>query len=263
VSRLRRIILAATLLAALSVPGSALAKAVTVSSGGVTAELTYTPGKFSMDSDVAMRITQGSSLLSSGAAAGQCGKSCQVVPNPVSVVNLEPGQPDVVLEVSSGGAHCCFSDLVYSPASSGHSYKQTDYDFGNAGDKLVDLNNDGLMEFETADNSFAYRFSDYAESAMPIEVLSYAKHQFTNVTRRYPALIAQDAKLWWGYYVKDHDSGRVGLIAAWAADEWNLGQRAHAYRVLSGEIGKSHIGLKFVNQLTNFLIHHGYANPGN
>jgi hypothetical protein len=256
---LRRIVLAATLLAALSVPASALAKSVTVSSGAVTAKLTYTPGKFSMDSDVAIRIAQGSNLLYSGAAAGQCGKSCQVVPNPVSVVNLEPGQPDVVLEVSSGGAHCCFSDLVYSPASSGDSYTQTDYDFGNAGDKLVDLNHDGLMEFETADNSFAYRFSDYAESAMPIEVLTYTKHQFTNVTRHYPALIAHDAKLWWGYYLKDHDPGRVGLIAAWAADEWNLGQRAHALRVLAGEVGKGHITLKFVNELTKFLIDHGYV----
>ena len=65
------------------VPASALAKSVTVSSGGVTAKLDYTPGKFSMDSDVAIRISQGSNLLYSGAAAGQCGKSCQVVPDPV------------------------------------------------------------------------------------------------------------------------------------------------------------------------------------
>jgi hypothetical protein len=259
VSRLRRIILAATLLAAMAVPASALAESVTVSSGGLTAKLTYTPGKFSMDTDVDIRITEGGNLLYSGPAAGDCGKSCQVVPNPVSIVNLESGSPDVVLEVSSGGAHCCFSDLVYSPASSGHWYTQTDYDLGNAGDKLVDLNHDGLSEFETADNSFAYRFSDYAESAMPIEVLAYAKHRFTNVTRQYPALIARDAKLWWGYYVKDHDSGRVGLIAAWAADEWNLGQRTHALRVLAGEIGKGHITLQFVNELTKFLIYHGYV----
>jgi hypothetical protein len=263
VTLVRRTILTAALLAALLTPAAAVAKSVTVSSGALTAKLTYTPGKFETDSNVAIRITDGSTLLYSGAAAGDCAKFCEVVPHPVSLVNLESGPSDVVLEVSSGGAHCCFSYLIYSPAKAGNWYTQTNFESGNAGAKFVDLNHDGIDEIETADNNFAYRFSDYAESAMPLEVLTYANHHFTNVTRQYPALLSQDAKLWWGYYVKDHDSGRAGLIAAWAADEWNLGQRAHAYKVLAGEIGNSHITLKFYNQLTSFLIHHGYANSGN
>jgi hypothetical protein len=260
VNALRRTILAATVLAVLLVPAAAIAKSVTVSSNGLTATLTYTPGHPEQsDNNIAIRITQGSTLLYSGAAAGKCSNDCDVLADPVSIVNLESGQPDVVLEVYSGGAHCCFFDQVFSPASSGNWYTRTQYEFGDPGAKLVDLNHDGLDEFETADDSFAYRFSDYAESALPIEVLTYAKHQFTNVTRQYPALISKDAKLWWGYYVKDHDAGRAGLIAAWAADEWNLGQKAHANRVLAGEIGKLHITLGFYRRLNSYLNHRGYG----
>ncbi len=134
----------------------------------------------------------------------------------------------------------------------------TQHDFLNSAAALRDLDHNGRTEFVTSDNAFAYEFTDFAESGMPLQILNFSGLAFDNVTRRYPKLIRNDARLWWRAYLSDNDSGRVGLVAAWAGDEYNLGRGHAAAATLAKQASEHHISARFVKRLRAFLKRHGY-----
>ena len=71
----------------------------------------------------------------------------------------------------------------------------------------------GRFEFLTADDSFAYEFTDFAASGLPIQILTFSDRRFLNVTRQYPKLIAKDAARWMKAFnsmAKQHYSDSVG-----------------------------------------------------
>ena len=92
----------------------------------------------------------------------------------------------MVLDLYSGGAHCCTVVQIFSFEPGTMTYVQTERVFGDPDARIVDLSHDGRFEFLTADDSFAYRFTDYAASGLPIEILTFAGGHFTDVTRAYP-----------------------------------------------------------------------------
>ena len=70
------------------------------------------------------------------------------------------GYPDVVVETYSGGAHCCFGTQVYSLRETASLILQKPE--SNAGGYFEDLDADGVSEFITYDDSFAYQYCPYA-----------------------------------------------------------------------------------------------------
>jgi hypothetical protein len=182
------------------------------------------------------------------------------------VLDLEPGgQPDVILDLFSGGAHCCTIEQVFSFDSGTGTYVPTTRDFGDPPAPIEDLGHNGRYEFVTADDSFAYRFTDFAGSGLPLEILTFAHRRFTNVTRRYPKLIARDAASFLRAFKHDLADGD-GLIAAWAADEDNLGHEALVSSTLAKELKAGALhgavyprGGKFVSALQRFLRREGYV----
>jgi|SRR5579884_347642 len=264
---MRRTILIVALLAGLLVPASAQAATQTASRGGVVATITY-HGRYPLIKGLRIKITVGGKLgYEQAVDIKNCTPYCAPADlrgGSVKILDLEgDGRLEVVLEATSAGAHCCFYDQVYTPGAGG-GYSVTTRDFANSGAALRDLSHDRRTEFVTADNAFAYEFADYAESGMPIEILRFTgggdvAGRFVDVTRHYPALIRRDARQWWKAYEYDRYSGRRGLIAAWAADEYNLGRRAAANRTLSREVRAHHISAHFAKRLRAFLKRQGYA----
>jgi len=187
----------------------------------------------------------------------------------VQVVDLEhTGDPDVVLNLFSGGAHCCTVIQIFSFNAAASSYSQTERVFGDPDARIVDLSHDGRFEFLTADDSFAYRFTDFAASGLPIEIVTFAGGHFTDVTRNYPGLVAKDAAFWLKAFKSQARQGypdSVGVIAAWAADEDLLGHSKQVSRYLRAQAAAGHLnagdgagGAKFVANLQKFLRRHGY-----
>jgi hypothetical protein len=187
----------------------------------------------------------------------------------VQVVDLEAtGDPDVVLDLYSGGAHCCTVLQIFSYDPGTMTYVKTERVFGDPDAKVVDLAHDGRFEFLTADDSFAYRFTDFAASGLPIEIFTFASRRFTDVTRSYPKLIAKDAALWLSAFkaqAKQHYPDSVGVIAAWAADEDLLGHAKRVNRYLHQQAAAGHLnapfgagGTRFVANLQKFLRRRGY-----
>jgi hypothetical protein len=275
---LRRLLLIA-LVAASSLVAAPAAWAVTqtASSGDVTATFTFS-GSYPNFTGLQLSIAQGGTVYYNEPVTSKaCGKFCApgatgANESSVQVLDLEhDGQPDVLLDLYSGGAHCCSIEQVFSFDPGTMTYAETQRNFGDPGERIVDLGHNGQYEFLTADDSFAYEFTDFAASGLPIQILTFSDSHFVNVTRHYPKLIRQDANLWLRAYKamgKEHYDDSVGVIAAWAADEEELGHAKLVNTYLAQQAKLGHLnsplapeepgGTKFVAKLQRFLRTHGY-----
>jgi hypothetical protein len=251
----------------------ALAATQTAQGGNVTATFTYNGTQPNL-SGQRIRIAQGSNVLYDQPVTSKfCGNLCgPLSTSAIHVVDLEHnGQPDVVLDLFTGGAHCCVVEQIFSFDGATGSYDKTERNFGDAGARIEDLRHNGQFEFLSADDSFAYAFTDYAASGLPIQILTFAGRHFTDITRTYPKLIRKDAAGWLKVYrglSRQHYQDSVGVIAAWAADEYLLGHKGLVSRYLEQQAKAGHLnsalpgepsGEKFIARLKPFLRRHGYT----
>jgi len=140
------------------------------------------------------------------------------------------GPPDVLLDLFTGGAHCCVESELVALTADG-AVRRFERDWGDGGYRLEDLDGDGLAEFVSADDRFAYAFTAYAFSALPVQILSFRGDRFTDVTASYPARVRADAHRWRRAYRRAKaDAYPQGVLSAWAADRYRLGDRAGARR---------------------------------
>ncbi len=275
---MRRLLITALVLGASALAAPvALATTQTASSGAVTATFTFS-GQFPTFSGLHLSIAQsGTVLYDQPVSSHWCGDLCgPLATSPkapsVHVIDLDAtGQPNVLLGLYTGGAHCCAVEQVFTFDPGTMTYARVEHLFGNAFPRTEDLGHDGQFEFVAADDAFAYAFTDFAASGMPLQILTFTGSRFSDVTGRYPALIRKDATRWLKAFNgerRDHYSDSVGLIAAWAADEYRLGKVAAANRFLHQQARAGHLnsplgasvaqGQKFVSRLQKFLRRHGY-----
>lgn len=161
------------------------------------------------------------------------------------------GRDELLLDLFTGGAHCCFVEQLLDFSSVPPRTLQKD--FGDPGARVETLG--GRVLLLSADDSFAYRFTAYVASGLPIQIWEYRNGRLHDVTRSYPARIGRDARSWWRAYVEErrrHGDVR-GLLAAWAADRALLGQAAAARRTLI-RIAPA----PYVRELWRFLSREGY-----
>jgi hypothetical protein len=81
------------------------------------------------------------------------------------------GDPDLVLERYTGGAHCCFSVIVYNLGPTPTKVLETRE--SNCSGRFEDLDGDSVPEFITCDDLFAYVYCPYAASPMVQVILRY------------------------------------------------------------------------------------------
>jgi hypothetical protein len=155
-------------------------------------------------------------------APERCG---QAATQALKLENVYGGSLDeAVVSIFTGGAHCCFEDLIIL-VDGPHAGKLVARNWGDPA--FYGQRHDGTFEFVSADDRFAYEFTSYAGSGMPVQVWSLdpAGH-FVDVTKSRLDLVRSDAKVWYHYYTRDRgtaDSDVRGVFAAWCADEYTLG----------------------------------------
>lgn len=273
----RRLIIVGVVTALLAFAPAALARTETASSGNVTATFTFA-GHAPNYHDERLAISRaGTVVYDQPVVSSLCFQAC--APgfenggnSSVHVLGLEPGGgPDVVLDLYSGGAHCCSIEQIFSFDPGTMTYVKTQRNFGDPGARILDLRHNGRLEFLTADDTFAYEFTDYAASGLPIQIFTFSGRHFTNVTRSYPGLVAKDAAGWLTAFkgmASQHYQDSVGVIAAWAADEDLLGHTARVSRYLAEQATAGHLnsalypdesGRQFVAKLKRFLHSRGYV----
>jgi hypothetical protein len=270
----RKIIIAAVLAACLAAPAAASATTVRAHARNVTATLSYR-GSFPNFRSEKLSISRaGKALYSRPVVSSFCGRGCALSSTrsapAVQVVDLNgDGTPEVLLNLYSGGAHCCYLAQVFSYDPGTMTYARVERNFGDPGYRLASLGGRGHREFVSADDAFAYAFTDFAASGMPIQILGFSGGRFTDVTRQNPKLVVADAAKWLKAFRSTARHGyadSVGVVAAWAADEYLLGKRASADRQLRSWAAAGRLkssdgpgGAAFVAKLQTFLAKDGYT----
>ena len=148
----------------------------------------------------------------------------------ISVADLDRnGEPVVLLDLYTGGAHCCVYTVFYR--YDGTTYVTRRHDWGNPGYKLVDLGGDGVPEFLTRDDRFNYAFSCYACSGTPVRVFRVVRQRLADVTRSFPSLVRRDAASLWRSYrsARRERADPAGLLPAYVADEYLVGRGGPAW----------------------------------
>jgi hypothetical protein len=256
-----------------------ITRTISVASGGTTATLHYRSSPAGSDREPYSKLRlsiarHGVTLLERPVDAILCGRLCWpnvgIPASPVlRIADVEHnGSPDVILNLFSGGAHCCAITQVYRYDPATKTYSIVQHDFADPGYYLR-ASGGGAYLFVSADDRFAYAFASFAFSGLPAEIWSFATGGFVDVTRRYPAAVAADAARQYHDYLANRGQGLgLGYIAAWAADEDLLGHKALVARTLAaqnraGELrsgdGLAQHGRAFISQLQRFLVKSGYA----
>lgn len=185
----------------------------------------------------------------------------------------DDGEPEVTVDLWTGGAHCCALVAVYR--WQGSRYTRTVLDFGNAGYDLVDLDRDAVPELRSSDDRFSYAFAPYAYSPRPMRLLHWQAGRLVDVTRQFPKAVRADAQALFGAYARARKArdpvGVRGVLAAWTADMYVLGRGGEAWRRLeaarrAGELGRGSrdalgypAGARFLTELRAFLRRTGYT----
>ncbi|HMS63753.1 MAG TPA: hypothetical protein PKD83_00710 [Ignavibacteria bacterium] len=98
------------------------------------------------------------------------------------------GKKEILIEMYSGGAHCCSNLYVGEIANGKFNYNDSIL-WGNSFYGIEDLNNDKKFEISGVNDMFAYAFTNYAQSQFNILIYGYENKKFVNVTKSFPAIL--------------------------------------------------------------------------
>jgi hypothetical protein len=250
----------------------------TVGFGPTQATLTFAPISDPTGYDaMALSITRGGVPLVNeaptvrGCQQPNCWPANGTEADSVKVADLDgDAEPEVVLDLYTAGAHCCFASIIYR--FNGSSFDRLEHSFADAGYRLRDLDGDARPEFVSADTRFNYRFASFAGSANPLRVFSLEHGALRDVTRGFAADIRKDAARWWRIFQgRKHSANRepLGALAGWVGDEYLVGNRASALRRLrhlarAGDLRglpPYRSGTRYVTDIDGFLTRLGYRRP--
>jgi hypothetical protein len=283
VAAVRRLLLVLFALLGVALPAQAGLHSDTVrharaASDGVAVDLSYRHGRHE-DRSVRIEIRRRGRLgLSAPVDRFACRGCAPIDPvvfgDPLSIRDLDgDGEPEVLLDLFTGGAHCCFYTVIFRYYRG--TYRGRFVLWGDPGSEVDDLEGDGRPELVSADDRFAYAFTDYADSVLPVQVWRYDHGELRDVSASYKVTLRSEAADLWRTYLsgrRDRDDPR-GVLAAWVADEVRLGRSAQAWKQLDTLLRRGELttlgskwavdrfwpdGRAYVSKLRRFLKASGY-----
>ena len=237
-------------LAALSGPATATAAAAptpkteTAAAGAVAATFTYTDVGESKWEDLKLTVTRAGVPVYDSAPTVEGCEEPYCMPfgiyadsQSLRVMDLDAdGEPEVLIDLYTGGAHCCVIAQILRWTGTG--YATASRDFADAGYTLEPGAAPGQpMVFTTGDQRFAYAFGPFAYAPFPVRLLTFTGGVWRDVTRAHPeTLRAEAAKLRKEYMKRRKGTLALGTLAAWAADEYRLGHQSKVKAFLRAEL---------------------------
>jgi hypothetical protein len=216
--------------------------------------------------DVTLRIVRrGRTVANRPIEKFGCRACFESRPFELTIRDLDGGEPEVLVDLYTGGAHCCSITLILRYDRG--RYRATLGYWGNFGSELVDLDGDRRPEFAAYDERFVYTFAAYVFSAAPVQIWDYRQGKLVDVTRRFPKLVRADAASHWKRYLSERGEKETdvrSVVAAYVADQYLLGNPSEAKRALDlalkrGDLGRGKTllgwpaGTAFVAELTKDL----------
>ena len=182
------------------------------------------------------------------------------------------GEPEVLLDTYTGGAHCCSVTYVFRYLPGSRRYAKTFHTFGNVGYSAKNVDGRERVELLTKDDRSAYVFTAYAASFFPIQLWHVDDGRFVDVTRRFPGLVESDANGLLTEYqrVRRERADVRGVLAAWLADQYLLRKEDAGWAKIDAAYRRGELGPRedligwpqgrgYVKALRAFLVRTGYA----
>ncbi|MGF1538804.1 MAG: hypothetical protein ACFB4J_20270 [Elainellaceae cyanobacterium] len=173
----------------------------------------------------------------------------------------QDGEPEVLIDFYSGGAHCCWFSQIYRYRADQNDYVVQEHYWGNSGSPQVsDLEGDGQPEFVSYDDRFAYQFAAYANSGLPLQIWRYDDGAFLDVTRQYPERVYDSAYQLWQQYQSARNRGSEvkGYLAAYLATKHLLDQGEDGWQRVQ-TVYRGGDRPQFFSELSTFLQQTGYT----
>jgi hypothetical protein len=254
----------------------------TASLGAVQAQLSYQTGSDFSFHNVRVSISRNGTQLVNEQLKSLC-RFCTVSPadggqpgaKSVNVLDLDgvATEPEVVVDLFTGGAHCCFYSVIYYYAPATNSYRSLTHEWLDPGYQFADLDGNNIPEFVSADGRFAYRFGPFADSRFPPQIWNFQNGALIDVTREYPQLVKQDlARETHSYQArrKTHRLGVGTILAAIVADRCLLGQCSRGFGLVKTAISRGDLSRdvrfsqppynrRYLRALRRFLGRLGYT----
>lgn len=238
-------VLSAVALAVAAVPAAAADPTLeTAASGAVSATFAATDAGDGRWIDVKLTVVRDGVVAFDAApvvadcVAPYCAPATGFEARPsLQVVDVDgDGEPEVLVDLYSGGAHCCVVTAILR--WTGQGYVTVARNFADFGYTLQPAAAPGAAAtFVTGDARFAYAFASFADSAFPVRLLELRAGTWRDVTRAHPESLRADAARWLKAYRERRLGLRsLGVLAAYVADEYRLGHRAAADRLLAHEL---------------------------
>ena len=236
-NRLTKSLLLSVAVFALAAPAATAApESRSATAGPVSASVKWDQTDSRGARNVRVSITRaGAELVAGQRVQPNCKEFCWVPPGdePVRIRDINrDGEPEVLLDLYTGGAHCCSLLMIYEFDPADERYERRRADFGNAGYVLRDVGRDGRVELVTGDDRFSYLYTSYLESARPLLIYRYNQAgKLVDVTRRARKEIRRHRKGLFSFYKRlrrERDLDLRGVLAAWQADNYLLGRGAAA-----------------------------------
>ena len=259
--------------------GPATAEARTVvekdSRDGTRAELSYerSGDQFSQSyGDLSLRIYEGPDLVMDRELA-TCGSCRRYAPagfgrtSSVKVRDLDGGRPEVLVDLYTGGAYCCWLTLVYR----GDTYSQTSKNWGPKRPRLVNLGG-GRPEFLSHDDRFLKPYGCNACWRYLPHVWRFDEGKLRDVTGRFPGQVRPGSKkLRRKYFRASRGDGDVKpLLAPYVATRYLLGRPGAGWRLVRRALRRGELdnrrgrydfcpcGSRYPKRLRHFLRETGY-----
>ena len=261
-----KIALAAACALLLFAPAMARADDESVTSGAVTATLSWS-GDFSDVQGARLTITRSGAVAFSQAIPKVVCDGCSLLgagSDDVKINDLNgDGEPEVVVVGWSGGSGCCTLVGIWDFAAG--SYREMDIDDLTAGFNLDDLDGDGSAEIVSQDVRFNAFFNNRADEIFPPQILHWLVQDgqpiVVDVTdRKFAAPFranAADAKRRFSRLRRASSSAR-GWIATYVADEMVLGKRSTGLKELDRQVKRKIVTSSFRTSLLKRLKRWGY-----
>lgn len=171
-------------------------------------------------------------------------------------------EPEVLVDLFSGGANCCWytNSYRYDPAQNKYIFKllRPGLSFPYV---LKDLDGDGVPEFKSVDYRFAYKYGSNADTPRPLRIFQWDHGKLVDVTIAYPELAARDAASMYRVYLrvrKIKHANMRGVLAAYLADSYNARNGRVAWRRVVAAYHRRDVNRKFLVSVRRFLEKTGY-----
>jgi hypothetical protein len=236
--------------------------------GAVSAVLKYTSVDGYKATGLRLTITrEGAVVWDKRVAVNGCGQPfCR--PGDVTVKDLDAdGEPEILVDVFTGGAHCCTIAQLFTWQDGTYSVRQRN--FRDPGYGIDDLDADGRPELVSSDARFAYTFGSYAAGGMPLQIWQVDGGRFVDVTAGHPDALRADAKGWYAEWKRRRGKPAqepLAPLSAWVADMERLGEHDAVERELQRALRRGWLtaskpwtkGRRYLRDLDRFLKATGY-----